>query len=521
MAKRDLAWYLREVRRLEERRTAEVQRELRTEYKRALKDMRGYIAQHYAQLPDGLPETEVWARQAQNARLMEEVMWRAQRMHGHTSPLLKKMVEDAYTISYEGAVGAVRKAAGDMTVLGRLLQPVSRVNARVLDKAVNNPIAGLTLSETLQRRREDVVWNIKRALTTGAINGDRYESVARRITDVVNGDYVKAHRIARTEAHRVNEAGRYDGMNEVEKRLKAGGADFGLFSTWMTMGDERVRPNRGRGKKPARGSKANHVQMDGVMVPFGEEFDLGVGVKTKAPGNSGDAGNDINCRCTLETTMRDRETLQEVGADRVHLQGESGILNRQERGAPAAGEFGGAPLETSGPWSGVDGFSEKANAKLYEAERASLKRTTEEATVIGADGKVLLQKSGDRNSVRFTDDEIRRMKGHVLTHNHSGIPLPPSPQDMNMLRNGQLQEIRAATDAGVFRVKQPTIWDNRIDEFSKLKAEYDKIDEAVMKKYPLDRTKHNFAVWDAEIQRETVKRFVKKFKIDYLIEGWE
>lgn len=62
-----------------------------------------------------------------------------------------------------------------------------------------------------------------------------------------------------------------------------------MYKEWRSMRDQRVRKN----------NKANHRKMDGVSIPVKERFDLGRGVTTDVPGNSGDPANDIRCRCIL------------------------------------------------------------------------------------------------------------------------------------------------------------------------------------------------------------------------------
>ena len=62
-----------------------------------------------------------------------------------------------------------------------------------------------------------------------------------------------------------------------------------IYKEWRSMRDQRVRKN----------NKANHRKMDGVSIPVKERFDLGRGVTTDVPGNSGDPANDVRCRCIL------------------------------------------------------------------------------------------------------------------------------------------------------------------------------------------------------------------------------
>lgn len=62
-----------------------------------------------------------------------------------------------------------------------------------------------------------------------------------------------------------------------------------MYKIWRSMRDERVRQT----------PKANHRKMDGVSIPVKDRFDLGHGVTTDVPGNSGDPANDARCRCIL------------------------------------------------------------------------------------------------------------------------------------------------------------------------------------------------------------------------------
>ena len=63
---------------------------------------------------------------------------------------------------------------------------------------------GLTLKDTLEKHRKDIIYAIKRDIGVGLSNGDRYTTMARRISKNLDGDYKKSIRIVRTEAHRVS-----------------------------------------------------------------------------------------------------------------------------------------------------------------------------------------------------------------------------------------------------------------------------------------------------------------------------
>lgn len=287
MAEYPLDYYLAQLRRIEAHRVRGVEREIRRTYKAILEELRGFFANEYARYGSGgvLSYADL-QRQGEYARFLEEVDARLGGLTPRVSAQIQEMVEKAYTASYAGMVEAVAKAAP----VGTVLAGVRGVTPEVVKRAVENPVAGLTLKDTLERNRKEITYNIKKAVGVGLTQGDRYTTMARRISDSLDKDYRKSVTVARTEAHRVVEAGHHDAAGEVGKALE--GSGLRMVKTWKTAKDERVRRRKGK-------RKADHKVMDGVSIPVDEEFDLGGGVKTKAPGQSGDAANDINCRCYL------------------------------------------------------------------------------------------------------------------------------------------------------------------------------------------------------------------------------
>ena len=59
----------------------------------------------------------------------------------------------------------------------------------------------------------------------------------------------------------------------------------GVTKTWETMGDERVR--------------LSHDVLEGVTIPFDEEFVTIGGDSALAPGGFSDPENNVNCRCWI------------------------------------------------------------------------------------------------------------------------------------------------------------------------------------------------------------------------------
>ncbi len=180
---------------------------------------------------------------------------------------------------------------------------------------MENPISGLTLNDRLEKHRKEIIYQIKQNISVGLMNGDRYSTMARRMKTSLNDDYKKAIRIVRTEAHRVREAGNLDAALSVENEFRSMNSNMQMLKTWRTMKDERVRPAKKtkskskKTKKKVRTKKSSkiydHRSMEGVQILVEEEFELPSGARTKAPGQSGAAGEDINCRCYLSYDIKE------------------------------------------------------------------------------------------------------------------------------------------------------------------------------------------------------------------------
>lgn len=158
----------------------------------------------------------------------------------------------------------------------------SVLNPKVIQASVENPISGLTLNETLQKNRVNIIRDVKQTVTQGLITGSSYKDMATRLTKTFEGDVVKANRVVRTEAHRNKEAGSL----AAGKHAKKLGVNFEVI--WIATLDDRTRDQHG-----AMDGQIATNKTDGTW-----EFVFPDGLKTPAPGMSGYAHQDINCRCS-------------------------------------------------------------------------------------------------------------------------------------------------------------------------------------------------------------------------------
>lgn len=308
--------YLAEVRRVEESRSRGAEKEIRRLYKRLLKDLNGFVGEYYTKYSDdeGVLSAVILQQKAKYASFLEEVDKNISEITPRVSKKIKKTVEDTYKACYKGMVNAFTGAC-DSEKVKESFKGLS-IKPEVIKAAVENPISGLTLPERLEKNRKEVIYDIKQNITNALMTGERYDTTAKKIAERLDISYGKAVRIVRTESHRVEEKGLMDGAEEVAGKVSGNGLVYA--AVWRNMGDNRVRPNgrvhTSKGWKTVKSkTNADHIKMEGQIIEAGGYFDLGHGVKGKTPGESGDAANDINCRCFIEYEMMTEEEFKERG----------------------------------------------------------------------------------------------------------------------------------------------------------------------------------------------------------------
>lgn len=294
IAKNKLDKLLNQVRRIEAHRAVGAEKEIRKTYKALLKDLKQFIGYEYAELAEeGKLTYEILQKKGEFARFLEEVEQRVNNISPAISKEIKNLVEDTYKLSYEGMITAVKKSSNSTQLKNELIGLTS-ATPEIIKRAVENPVSGLTLKDTLEKNRTQIIYDIKRNIAVGLANGDRINTMAKRISKSIDSDYKKAIRIVRTESHRVQEGGFFDSAKEIDDTLKNGISGIRLIKTWKTMKDARVRTG-----------EADHAKMEGITILADEKFELSDGSKTDCPGHSGVASQDINCRCYISYDLKE------------------------------------------------------------------------------------------------------------------------------------------------------------------------------------------------------------------------
>lgn len=268
--KMTLEGYLRRLNEESDKRLGSYEKTLRRAYMSLLKDMNHVISNTYAKLDD------------------DDLIGSLMKYHrkDNVEQTLTSLINEFSKAKYKGMYDQLREQllfayqyyyTGLTEVSGRKykLLPLKK---EWLTATIENEIAGLSLKETLQRDRQNIIYSLKSNLIQGVNRGESFSTMAKRMQKVVNNDYQKAVRIARTETHRVKEAGTY------ESALKGEKAGIKQVKTWNSSNDGRTRKE--------------HRRLDGKTIPLDEYFRVG-SAKALKPGDTGRAEHDINCRCFL------------------------------------------------------------------------------------------------------------------------------------------------------------------------------------------------------------------------------
>ena len=156
MKKSRLEKYLYELRRIPEHRTKETEKKIRKMYKSLLREMQAVLADLYAKYAeDDRLDYSILAKLGLDARFLEEVEQHISGIAVNVSKEIKDLAEDTYTLCYDNMVKAVQEAAGDIEELKYTLSSIQPATPEIIRRAVQNPISGLTLKDTLEKHRKE------------------------------------------------------------------------------------------------------------------------------------------------------------------------------------------------------------------------------------------------------------------------------------------------------------------------------------------------------------------------------
>ena len=251
-----------------DRLTPQLEKKIVKEYSTALKEIRATMAEYYAKYPMSYQEMSKYKRLQKLEAEIKPILF---EMNSRLERTVNKSLEDIYTNSYN--------------VLGYALENNAQFRwamppQRAIVEAIENPISGIKVTESLRRNRDYIIGEINGEITRGLIRGDSYAEMGRNIKKRLEGNVNKnTLRIARTEAHKVQSIAQQDSFDYAESKGVEG------KKVWVATLDSRTRPD--------------HQEMDGKEADEDGYFTFPDGVRTTGPGLSGEPHQDIQCRCSL------------------------------------------------------------------------------------------------------------------------------------------------------------------------------------------------------------------------------
>ena len=168
----------------------------------------------------------------------------------------------------------------------------------VVTGCVESEITGCKISERFLKKAVNNVFKTKEILKRGLIAGKGYASISSEIKKELGKESFEAVRIVQTELHRVSMEGKLASMEHAAETLQEEGIK--IKKVWVASMDKRTRDT--------------HSDLDGTEVDIGDDFEWegqdGSHVCAEVPGLSGNAGEDINCRCSVVERVEGLEAVK-------------------------------------------------------------------------------------------------------------------------------------------------------------------------------------------------------------------
>ncbi len=171
--------------------------------------------------------------------------------------------------------------------------------------------------------------------------------------------------------------------------------------------------------------------------------------------------------------------------DKLMKSYESGVLKQKQKASKVSKSKAKIAVKKKAidySKTGSNSFLQKTKIELYQTERIISGNPYETAVLYNSNGERVFIKKGKKDKVTFTKTEISKMKNGVLTHNHPNGTVF-SPDDINMLRRGELSEIRACNGRGTYVLRNASEWDDNIPDFQSICDEYWNIMNEIGTKY--------------------------------------
>lgn len=242
-------------------------------YKQSLKTIQAKIAELYAEFGDQI-ESGTFHNFNRLKTLENQILREIKKLNGKMIGETKDTIGTAYREGYFRTGKAYESAY-------KLSLDFGLLNTKQVEAAVFRAPYDIRWDKRMTHNHEVYARQVKESIVKGLQQGKGYSQIAKDVKDRAEIGKNKTLRIIKTETHRAVEQGTIQAYGKVEDSAR----ELGLATRkqWLATTDSRTRDS--------------HMFMDGQFADEAGIFYVN-GIPTEAPGMTGDAGEDINCRCT-------------------------------------------------------------------------------------------------------------------------------------------------------------------------------------------------------------------------------
>lgn len=165
---------------------------------------------------------------------------------------------------------------------------------------------------------------------------------------------------------------------------------------------------------------------------------------------------------------------------------------------------------------GSDLLPYNAKQGLLSCEAELCGGRTETAVLFDMNGIELLRKLGDVSKVKFTEDELLKMSGRILTHNHPNSS-PFSPEDISFMLHNGLSEIRATNKYGTYVLQRTTDTIQNLPTKTEICNLFDDIYENIGSQYQDTAAQNgsNILLYMRAIEEDTIQALSEQFNLNF------
>jgi uncharacterized protein with gpF-like domain len=253
-------------------------------YKASLRNIRAELAEAAAKYGDKAAYSEMMKFQRLD-KLEANIKNEIKRLNAISKNTIKAELKEVYQANYYQSAYALESSSSLKLGFGML-------DTNVVETSILNPLDRISWENRLKKWNNNMIDKINQDITRGLIQGEGYGKIGARIAKTIGESAGHAIRIARTEGHRVQSAARLKSFAKSQESMDRLGVE--TIRIWTATLDVRTRDS--------------HAAMDGQSPDEDGYYTLPSGVRTEAPGLSGVAEEDINCRCQERMEVKGYES---------------------------------------------------------------------------------------------------------------------------------------------------------------------------------------------------------------------